>query len=460
LRPIDLYGAVYRRALLPWWEHVLRGRSTLEHWRTLEASQWRSPAEILAMQAGALERLVAHAYAYVPFYRCRMDAAGVRPAEIRTPLDLQKLPVLTRAEAAEAGRTRASTAPPLVEIEKATSGSTGRPLAFGYDRGSESWRQAIKWRGYGWAGYRPGDRSLHYWGRLIWPPPPLAKRVKMELDHLLRREHYVACTLRGEPELERVVELIRRKRPSVLVCYAQAGADLARFIVERRLRDWDTIPVICGAERLLDADRAALSTAFGPAVFETYGARETMLIAAECEVHQGLHVAAENIICELVVEAGGQTRPARPGEVGQVVLTDLHNFGMPFLRYANGDLAIAGPEERCACGRGLPRLAAVDGRTTETLRNGAGARVSSLIFNVIFAGSLGQSVRQFQAVQHRDGAITLKLVPAGHLDGTAREHIVRNVERYLTGVDVRMEVVDEIPVSETGKRQVVVVERA
>src|SRR5581483_6709536 len=237
------------------------------------------------------------------------------------------------------------------------------------------------------------------------------------------------------------------------------GADLARFIVENDLRGWDTIPVLCCAERLFPEDRARLEQAFGPAVFETYGCREVMLIGTECDAHDGLHVSAENLIVEVVVtEQNGSQRPAARGETGEIVLTDLHNYGMPFIRYANGDLAIAGKAERCACGRTLPRLAAVDGRSAETLRDGQGNRVGGLVFNLIFS-VLAQTVRQFQAVQHKDGSITLKLVPTSALDATAREHIRKNCAQYLKGVEIKTEIVSEIPVSRSGKRQVVIVER-
>ena len=123
-----------------------------------------------------------------------------------------------------------------------------------------------------------------------------------------------------------------------------------------------------------------------------------MLIAAECEAHEGMHVPMENIIVEIVVREGGEVRPAREGEVGEVVFTDLHNLGMPFIRYANGDLATQGPARRCSCGRSLSRLEAVEGRTSELLRDGLGASVSGL--SVSFLVQDVSAVRQFQAVQH------------------------------------------------------------
>jgi phenylacetate-CoA ligase len=394
----------------------------------------------------------------VPFYRRRFDAAGVAPGDLRAVEDLARFPLMTRDLARDTLDERASTVEPKAVIRKTTGGTTGQPLLFGYDADSEYWRQAVKLRGYGWAGYRVGDRTLHYWGAPTRPLPPRRTRAKVFLDRYVRREHYVNCTLRSDEDMRRVVGYLRRERPRALLCYTQAGADLARFILENGLRDWDSIAVLCCAERLFPEDRQRFVEAFGPSVFETYGCREVMLIGSECEAHDGLHLSAENLIVELVVTENGVARPAREGEAGEVVLTDLHNYGMPFIRYANGDMAIAGAAARCACGRTLPRIAAVDGRSAETLRDGRGNRVGGLVFNLIFS-VLAKTVRQFQAVQHADQSITLKLVPTSALDETARDHIRANCEKYLPGIPIRTEIVADIPPGRNGKRQVVIVEK-
>src|SRR5262249_30807519 len=135
--------------------------------RYLEQTQWRSADEISALQAGELRRLLRHAYANVPFYRERLESVGLHPDDVRTAAELRKLPGLTRDEAARYAAERTPRSDPRVAIRKTTGGSTGQPLTFGYDLGSEHWRQAIKLRGYGWAGYRMGDRTLHYWGAPI-----------------------------------------------------------------------------------------------------------------------------------------------------------------------------------------------------------------------------------------------------------------------------------------------------
>jgi phenylacetate-CoA ligase len=451
---MDLYGALVRRVLVPAWERGVRRRPTLARLEKLRQLERAGAGELLAFQRRELAALLRHAHDHVPFYRRRFDEAGLRPDDIRGPDDLVRLPLLTRQDARAAQDERASTVPPLPTIRKTTGGTTGEPLVIRYDLDSEYWRQAIKLRGFGWSGWRVGDTALHYWGAYT-RKQPLRAVIKQELDRAVKREHYVDCTPRGDEHKAEVVRIIRKLRPRALFCYAQAGAELARYINRTGARDWDTIPVLCGAERVGPADRAALEQAFGPAVFETYGCRETMLIATECGEHDGLHIQVENLVVELI---GSDGQPVAPGQVGEVVLTDLHNFGHPFIRYANGDMAVALPPEPCRCGRAHPRLASVEGRSTETLRDRDGNAVGGMVFNLAFS-PLADAVRQFQAVQHRDGSITIKVVPAGgELPADALAHVERSCARYLPGVAVRFETVADIPTTRTGKRQVVIVE--
>jgi phenylacetate-CoA ligase len=456
---IDTYGLVFRKTLYPLWESRVRKRPTLAYLKELERTQWCSLDELTDMQGASLARLLRHAYDNVPYYRRKLDQAGVIPSDLRRLEDLACLPLLSRDDAQASHAERRSKAAPFAQVSKMTSGTSGCPLAFAYDWDSEYWRQATKLRGYSWAGYRPGDKSLHFWGTLgaIYDQP-LLKRMKADLDHRLRREHYIDCTDRSAAALDRVIQAIRELRPSVILCYAQAGAALARHVVQTGRRDWDTIPVICGAERMFPADRASLVEAFGPEVYETYGSREVMLMAAECSAHEGMHVSMENLIVELVVRDHGGARRALPGEIGEVVVTDLHNHGAPFIRYVTGDLAIEAPPGTCACGRALTRLMSVEGRVTDTLRDAAGNPVSGLLFNVIFS-VLADKVQQFQVVQKRDRTIELKLVPGAKFDDGVLDVLKKSCRQFLPGVGLHTELVPLIPLGKNGKRRVVVVEQ-
>jgi phenylacetate-CoA ligase len=455
---MDVYGTLFRSVLFPTWETSVKKRSTFPLLRFLEETQWRSPDELAAIQTGALRRLMRHAAVNVPLYRQRFKEAGLAPDSIKEPADLLRLRPLTRDDARRHVKERESEAPPFIEIRKNTGGTTAEPLLFGYDRESESWRQATKLRGYAWAGYRPGDVSVHFWGSTNPRPPGRITRAKVAADHIVRREHYYPCGVLSEEAMMDVVRAIRQRRPRALFCYTQSGAELARFINREGLRDWNNVAIITGAEKLYPHDRTDLQRAFGPNVFETYGCREFMLIGSECELHDGLHLSMENLVVEVLVEENGKTRHAREGEDGELAITDLHNYAMPFIRYITGDRVRMGSPSRCGCGRLLPRLAAVEGRTAELLRDKHGNAVSGLVFNVIFT-PLAQAVRRFQVVQHRDRSVTMRVIRGEDTSDKPIEDARRTMMDLLKGVEVRIEEVKELEATATGKRRIVVVER-
>lgn len=452
---MDLYAELVQRALYPIWEGTIRRRPTLDLLRYLEQTQFRPLEDIEALQLGSLRRLLRHSYDHVPFYRARMDAAGMKPEDVRSLSDLRRLPVLDRAEVRASIATRVSTAPPLPTITKTTSGSSGEPLQISYDRGSENWRQATKLRGYGWAGHRVGVKTVHYWG--LAPLPKGFKGTKIVADRRLRQERWFDCNVRSERELSALASELERDPPAVLVSFSQAAADLARFVNAKSARRWPDIHVICAAEKLFPHDREEIVKAFGPQVFETYGSREVMLIAAECEAHDGLHLSMENLLVELVVRDGERERPAEEGETGEIVVTDLHNYGSPLVRYASGDLAVSRGRGRCTCGRSLLRIGPIEGRVTETLIDAEGGRVSGLMFVVAFVAK-GQSLRGFQVVQHRDRAVTVR-VACDELPARTEADLRAFMTPHLRGLPIRFERVDAIALDRSGKRRQVVVER-
>jgi phenylacetate-CoA ligase len=445
------YAALFQKAL-PFWEGVVRRRATLEHLEYLERSQWMSAEERRVQSDRALQRLVLHAATNVPYYRELFRTRGIDPRSIRTRGDLEVVPLLTREIVRERYEDLVDPAHRGKNLKKGTSGTTGKPLKFEYSRVSECWRQATKLRGYGWAGYRPGRKTFYYWAAVSAGPPT----PKIRLDRVLRRETYVDSMRQDEASRRHALETLRKLRPEVIVCYTQSCAQFARWIVDRGLRDWDDIPVICGAEGVLEADRVMLARAFGDGIFETYGSRETMLMAAECEAHDGMHVSEENLVLELLQ---GKS-PAPPGEAGDVVVTDLHNFGMPMIRYVNGDVARFARTERCGCGRSLSRLERVDGRRADMMLDKDGNVVPGIVFHVLFSDARVELVKQFQAVQSESGAVVLKIVRGRDFADEAFQAVTGRFSSYLRGLPFSIEFHEAIaPHTRSGKIQTVVVER-
>src|SRR5262249_31946086 len=155
--------------------------------------------------------------------------------------------------------------------------------------------------------------------------------------------------------------------------------------------------------------------------------------------HDGLHESSENLIVEIVVrERDGTTRAARPGETGEVAVTDLHNLASPFLRYLTGDSAVARAPVPCTCGRTLPRLGTVEGRVTETLTDADGNRVEGILFTILFL-TLAPHTRQFQVVQHSDRRLTLKIVPTSPGLPAEAESLIRDyVGQHVHGVPLQI----------------------
>jgi len=455
---MDVYRPLLEKLLFPAFEAV-RGRPTVPLLQFLRQSQHWSVDALRDLQAGLLRRLIRHAGAHTAYYRKVLADRGLAPEDFGSVNDIRHLPLLDRDRARDTLDARTAAAPPHWVIKKATSGTTGTPVVVKYNAESRHWRDATRWRGYGWGGYQIGMRALHYWGAPPAPPGWLA-RGKMALDRRVKRDLYIDCIERSDDALARTVHQIRTFEPQVIVAYAAGAAALARHVNERGARSWGDIPVIVGAERLWPHDREHIERAFGPA-FETYGCREVMLIGSECEAHDGMHTSMENMIVELIVrEPDGTVRPARPGESGEVVVTDLHNLACPMVRYVNGDVAVARGDARCACGRGLVRIGPIEGRVTETLIDGHGQAVNGLVFNIVL-GVLGDFAKGFQVVQRLDRSVVFKVVPASGDQLPEREtRMLREyAERYLPGVPLTIEVVDEIPATAAGKRHPVVVER-
>jgi phenylacetate-CoA ligase len=208
--------------------------------------------------------------------------------------------------------------------------------------------------------------------------------------------------------------------------------------------------IVVGAEKLHQFQRELVERVFQAPVFETYGSREFMLIGAECERHAGLHLTAEHLLVEILDDDG---RPTPDGQEGNVVITDLYNYGMPFIRYANGDRAIAGFGD-CGCGRGLPTLRAVVGRRVDMIQSADGRIISGVFFPHLVKEF--PAIRRFQVIQEEPGHVRFMLVADGLIDADrARlEGLVRQALGHSTRVD--FEPVACIPQTPGGKLQVVI----
>jgi phenylacetate-CoA ligase len=449
-----LYAQAYERILFPMWQRAVRKRPIGAQLRLIERTQWLPSEQRDQLQLDSLRALLEHAGQHVPYWKELFRRIGFDARGVRSVGDLAALPVLTREIVQERYDELIDPAHRGRNIVKGTSGTSGVPLKFEHCNKSESWRQAVRLRGYMWAGYRLGLPTLHYWGAGAAMPGGAVER-KIRLDRALRREVYVDAVKQDDVSMRETADLLARLRPHAVLAYTQALAAFSRWVGERGVRDWPDVRVICCAEALSPRDREAIARAFGPHVYETYGARETMLMAAECEAHDGMHLSEENVLLEVVRDG----RHVDAGEPGDVIVTDLHNFGMPFIRYVNGDVAVMAPERRCRCGRTLRKLARVEGRRMDVLRDANGDPVPGMLFASILQLEAGM-LRAYQVVQKLAGDIELSVVRGREWDDERFAAATRRLRSYFKGLKFRVNFRDEIPASKSGKRRPIIVERA
>ncbi|HJT99196.1 MAG TPA: phenylacetate--CoA ligase family protein, partial [Rhodanobacteraceae bacterium] len=308
-----VYEGLFRHVLFPLYESGLRRRKTLAYLAEYEKSQWLSRDEIATLQWRKLKALVEHCHREVPYYRKQWAALGVAPADIKTPADYARLPLLTKADIranfedlkAESWKARI--------LYKATGGSTGEPLRFGYTRESHERRTAVMWRGYGWAGARMGRRTLYLWGGAVGDPGR-KQLLKDRLYHAAFGRRVLDSFPMSESNMASYADAIDAYRPDIMVAYVGPLVRLSQWLIANNRRVHKPQAILGGAEALLGYQREIIERAFGAPAYNTYGCREFMLIASECEARDGLHVNADHLLVE--------TLPA-----SDVVVTDLSNYG-------------------------------------------------------------------------------------------------------------------------------------
>lgn len=439
----------YRNVLIRGFESVIKRRPTFRYLRELERSQWLTVEEIEERQLGALRQLLEVAGEQCSYYRETWRNKGLDPRALRSLADLTAWPMIDR-DIIRSHRAEMQNPKVTGLITKATGGSTGVPLVFDLDPRSNDRRMAAWHRGYGWASAGLGTRQWYLWGSAVgnvsrW------KKLKDAAYHALYRRRIVSCFGMSDARIADYVNDFNRTRPDCIVAYTNPLYEFARTIEERGLCHWKPRSIVVGAEKLHSFQRELIERVFEAPVFETYGSREFTLIGGECAEHAGLHLTMENLLVEIVDDDGLAT-PA--GEEGNVVITDLTNYGMPFIRYQNGDRAIAGLD-RCRCGRGLPLLKQVTGRQLDILETVDGRHIPGEFFPHLIKEYRG--VRRFQVVQENLRSVKVLIVPGA--EWTLEDHRTLETQvRRVIGPETELEIacVEDIPLTRSGKQQVVV----
>ena len=355
-----LYTSVVSRLLFPLHERMKR-HTTVSVRKSMEKSQWWPAAELEALQLKRLRRLLLRAQGKVPYYRDLFAVAGFDPGrDLKTLADLRCLPLLDKARVRAAGDgMKASDANGLARFN--TGGSSGEPLIFYIGKERVSHDVAAKWRATRWWNVDIGDPEIVVWGSPI--ELGTQDNVRAVRDRMLRTALLPAFAM-SEAKLDGFLERIRAVRPRMLFGYPSALSHIARHAKTNgvRMDDLGIKVAFVTSERLYDEQRQQISDTFGCPVANGYGGRDAGFIAHQCP-DGGMHITAEDIIVE-ILDADGQ--PVAKGQAGEIVVTHLATGDFPFIRYRTGDVGVLDTAP-CKCGRGLPLLKEIQGRSTDFL---------------------------------------------------------------------------------------------
>lgn len=429
--------------------HWMITRDVEHYYDNLNKTQWLTASQVRELQDEKLRRLIRHAYRNVPYYRAKMQEAKLHPDDIRGQADLYKMPFLTKADVREhLYFDIMSENHDKSQVQRiSTSGSTGEPFVCYADRAQLEFRWAATLRSQEWTGYRFGDRCVRLWHQTLGMSK---SQVRRELaDALLMRRKFIPVFEMKDELLAEMLRRIESWEPSLIDGYAEALNLLAQYMrVSGKMKH---VPrgVMSSAQTLPEASRRIIEQAFGCRVYDKYGSREFSGLAYECEQHEGHHVVAEGYIIEILRDG----RPAAPGETGEVVVTDLNNYCMPFIRYRIGDLAEAmDNSQMCSCGRGLPRIGNIDGRV-QSIIQGTDGRYLPGTFFAHYLKEFDYAFKLFQVVQEERGAMTFKVVKGSRYSDDVLEEVLATFRQYL-GEDMRIDVkfVETVEMIRTGKR--------
>lgn len=448
---MSAYENVFRRVLFPAYEGGLRRRHTMTYLDQYERNQWLDPEQIAALQWQRLKRLLDHCERDVPYYRQRWRELGIKVADIRSLDDYARLPVLSKADIRNHFDDLKARSMRKGLLYKATGGSTGEPLRFAYTRESNDRRTAVMWRGYAWAGSRMGRRTMYLWSGRVGEPGRL-HQLKERLYHAMFARRMLNSFHMTEANMVEYADAIDRYRPEIIVGFVGPIVRLAQWLIATGRKIWRPQAILGASEALLQFQRDIIEQAFGCPAYNTYGCREFMLIASECEQRHGLHINADHLVVEL---RKPEHAPPDNG-TGEVVITDLFNYGMPFVRYVNGDMATLSPD-RCVCGRGLPMLSSVDGRLLDAIRSPAGHLLPGIYFPHMLKDVPG--LERFQLVQQRIDRLDLAIVRGPTFDADSLAYIRREIAKVLgDSVELNCRFVEDIPLTSSGKTRVTISE--
>ena len=325
-----------------------------------------------------------------------------------------------------------------------TGGSTGEPLKFYIDWESWSMSWACIYHGWRFAGYEFGDRIATLGGSSLFPDKNMTLQARIRYS--MERNLLLSSVHMSDDIMREYSELIAKHQPKFLRGYPSAIYNFASYLKETGQIPVNLKAVLTSAEVLYPHHRELIEEVFKCHVFDGYGCGDGGGSALECLEHNGHHIPVQRVAMEFVDDEG---QPVPAGLPGKILLTDLFNYSMPFIRYEVGDAGIPS-DQTCPCGRGLPLVKSLSGRTTDIIKFRDGTIISGPALTLILKEF---PIQQYQIVQRDLDNLLIRIVKGRTYGEKDSNRLLSTMEHHVgRRGSVQLEFVEEIPPTRAGKR--------
>lgn len=396
----------YKFSQHPLWDHP----EFVRYLKWLEESQWWSKQEYEAYQLEKLQKLVKHAYENVPYYRRVFDQHKVKPDDIVTLADIQKLPVLTKDDVRNNAEDLIARNVDRSTLKyRTTSGSTGIPLGVYQDKDFSYLHElGHVYRQRRWAGWEFGDRYFVLRGNA--PPEAGTKGRSHWYSYNLRDNAlFLSSYDMTEENMFQYQQKIEEFRPKFVHGDSSSMEILSRFMKRNGIENKTVKAIFLGSQTIFPYQRSFIQDTFKCPVYARYGMTEKAIDAVQCEQHNGYHVGMEYGVFELFDQNNQPVTQA--GVPGRVAGTGFDTYPMPLIRYVTDDIAEYSADT-CACKRQATLVSDFKGRLGELVFSKSGYIVPLSPVYASIHGNVVAKIREMKFVQEREGELLVRVVKA------------------------------------------------
>lgn len=413
---------------------ITRYYSVLKEIYELRRNQHRRREEIERIQEKVLKKLITHSYINVPIYKSKFKSVGIKPTDIGGLKDLSKIPLMAKKEMKDApfnNRLGKGVDPNKCKISF-TSGTIGVPMKIFHSPEDLYYSSAREYYIQFECGIKVRDKIVS-----LRVPRKIRDKLWFEKLGFLNID---TISIRQLPQ--KIIEEISKARPDVIISYPSIYLTLSTYV-----KDCNINPRLgfSSGEPLNDNSRQNINSDFNIELFDLYGTTETNRVAFECKQHDGLHIISDHNIIEFLKDG----EHVSPGERGEIVVTSLHNYAMPFIRYRLGDFGVPS-DELCSCGRTYPLIKKIEGRQDDFLTLPSGRIISPRNINIL---EYIKGITEFQIIQEKKDKFLIYILKDKDFSENTISEIKQTIKSGCLGEDVNVEVkiLDKIKRGRTGK---------